>query len=81
MMMRRRWTTLMRLVCVTLCAPPLAALNPTFKISQYFHTAWKSDSGLRAVRRVAQTPDGYLWLATRDGLVRFDGALLPTVED
>ena len=68
----------MRLVCVTLCAPPLAALNPTFKISQYFHTAWKSDSGLRAVRRVAQTPDGYLWLATRDGLVRFDGARFTT---
>lgn len=68
----------MRLVCVMLCAPPVSALNPTFKISQYFHTAWKSDSGLRAVRRVAQTPDGYLWLATRDGLVRFDGARFTT---
>jgi signal transduction histidine kinase/ligand-binding sensor domain-containing protein len=29
--------------------------------------------GLQAVRRLAQTPDGYLWLATRGGLVRFDG--------
>ena len=26
------------------------------------------------VRDVCQTPDGYLWLATLDGLVRFDGA-------
>jgi ligand-binding sensor domain-containing protein/signal transduction histidine kinase len=52
---------------------PLLALNPAYQISQYIHTAWKSDSGLQAVRRLAQTPDGYLWLATRAGLVRFDG--------
>jgi len=25
------------------------------------------------VQAIAQTPDGYLWLATRDGLARFDG--------
>ena len=28
---------------------------------------------MQSVRRLAQTPDGYLWLATRNGLVRFDG--------
>jgi signal transduction histidine kinase/ligand-binding sensor domain-containing protein len=26
-----------------------------------------------SVRAIAQTPDGYLWIATLDGLVRFDG--------
>src|SRR5579871_819459 len=77
-MMRHRWTNFAGLICMTLCVPPLAALNPTFKISQYSHTAWKGDSGLQAVRRLAQTPDGYLWLATRGGLVRFDGARFTT---
>lgn len=67
------WRTVAGLVCANLCAPPLSALNPDFRISQYLHTAWKSDAGLQAVRRLAQTPDGYLWLATRGGLVRFDG--------
>jgi signal transduction histidine kinase/ligand-binding sensor domain-containing protein len=33
---------------------------------------------LQAVRRLAQTPDGYLWLATRGGLVRFDGVRFST---
>ena len=45
------------LVCAAVCAPPLSALNPAHRISQYLHTAWKSDSGLQAVRRLAQTPD------------------------
>ena len=27
-----------------------------------------------SILAIAQTPDGYLWLATEDGLARFDGA-------
>jgi signal transduction histidine kinase/ligand-binding sensor domain-containing protein len=36
---------------------------------------WTTADGLphNTVQSVAQTPDGYLWLATRDGLARFDG--------
>lgn len=36
---------------------------------------WTTDNGLpqNTVRNVLQTRDGYLWLATYDGLVRFDG--------
>jgi ligand-binding sensor domain-containing protein len=60
------------------CFLPVYALNPAFRTSQYLHTAWKSDSGLQGARRIAQTPDGYLWLATRAGLVRFDGARFTT---
>jgi ligand-binding sensor domain-containing protein/signal transduction histidine kinase len=62
----------------TVCVLPVAALNPEHKISQYLHTAWKSDAGVQAVRRIKQTPDGYLWLATRGGLVRFDGVRFST---
>ena len=32
--------------------------------------------GVRGCRRLAQTRDGYLWAATLDGLVRFDGLRL-----
>ena len=39
------------------------------------HDHWTVDDGLPVnhANRVHQTPDGYLWLATFDGLVRFDG--------
>jgi ligand-binding sensor domain-containing protein/signal transduction histidine kinase len=37
--------------------------------------AWGTGAGLpqNTVNAIAQTPDGYLWLGTRDGLARFDG--------
>ncbi len=36
---------------------------------------WSTENGLpqNSVRSIAQTKDGYLWLATQGGLVRFDG--------
>ncbi len=36
---------------------------------------WTTEEGLPqgSVRAIAQTPDGYIWIATLDGLVRFDG--------
>ena len=39
---------------------------------------WKSDAGVQGVRRLKQTPDGYLWLAGRGGLLRFDGVRFTT---
>lgn len=43
--------------------------------SDWFARDWQSEDGLpnNTVLAVAQTPDGYLWLGTRTGLVRFDG--------
>src|ERR1700684_1090269 len=59
----------------SLFAPWAAALNPALDISQYAHTSWKLDEGVfkGAVHSIAQTPDGFLWLGTELGLVRFDG--------
>jgi signal transduction histidine kinase/ligand-binding sensor domain-containing protein len=55
---------------------PIAfALNPSLAMNQYAHTAWKVRDGFSkgTIHHVAQTPDGYLWLATEFGLLRFDG--------
>jgi ligand-binding sensor domain-containing protein/signal transduction histidine kinase len=56
---------------------PAAAvgLHPGTLLSQYGHDVWDSDSGLpqNSVDAIAQTQDGYLWLGTQEGLVRFDG--------
>ena len=51
------------------------ALDPALDISQYAHTAWKIRDGFAkgAVTAMAQTADGYLWLGTNFGLLRFDG--------
>jgi ligand-binding sensor domain-containing protein len=37
---------------------------------------WRVRDGLpqNAVQALAQTPDGYLWIGTNGGLVRFDGS-------
>jgi ligand-binding sensor domain-containing protein len=51
------------------------ALNPAKDISQYTHRTWLKKDGLpqNSVYALAQTPDGYLWIGTQEGLARFDG--------
>ncbi len=51
------------------------AVDPSRHISQYGHTAWRIQDGFLSGAAVAvtQTTDGYLWIGTRVGLVRFDG--------
>jgi transcriptional regulator with PAS, ATPase and Fis domain/ligand-binding sensor domain-containing protein len=43
--------------------------------ARYLHKAWTTEEGLpqNSVTAVVQTRDGYLWLGTFGGLVRFDG--------
>ena len=62
-------------LAASLFAPWAAALNPALDINQYAHSSWKLDEGFfkGAVHSIAQTPDGFLWLGTEFGLVRFDG--------
>src|SRR5271169_5188295 len=65
--------------CATLillaCCPCASALNPSLDINQYAHTAWTIREGFfkGVIYAIAQTPDGYLWLGTEFGLLRFDG--------
>jgi diguanylate cyclase (GGDEF)-like protein len=51
------------------------ALNPNKSLREYVHLSWSVDKGLpqSTVRAIAQTSDGYIWLATHEGLIRFDG--------
>jgi ligand-binding sensor domain-containing protein/serine phosphatase RsbU (regulator of sigma subunit) len=53
----------------------LHALDPGKTITQYSVNIWNMESGLpgNAVFAIQRTQDGYLWLGTQDGLVRFDG--------
>ena len=57
-------------------APALVAANaPSTPLAEYGRQAWALENGLpqNTVHALAQTRDGFLWLATEDGLVRFDG--------
>src|SRR5262245_53067247 len=56
--------------------PARLALDPAVRVSQYAHTAWRVRDGFfaSAPYTIAQTTDGYLWIGTQAGLVRFDGA-------
>ena len=46
----------------------------------YIQTLWTTDNGLpqNSVNAIVQTHDGYLWLGTYGGLVRFDGVRFTT---
>jgi signal transduction histidine kinase/ligand-binding sensor domain-containing protein len=49
--------------------------DPKKAITQYTHEVWQSDHGLpqNSITAIQQTEDGFLWLGTQEGLVRFDG--------
>jgi hypothetical protein len=51
------------------------SLSPHKQIDQYVHDSWNSrhDFPGEAVYQILQTSDGYLWLRTAGGLIRFDG--------
>lgn len=63
------------LLLLAFCAPGLLALDPRKSITQYSRNTWTQERGLPqdTIRALAQTPDGYLWLGTDEGLARFDG--------
>lgn len=55
---------------------PIAALglDPDLRLSQYAHTSWRLQSGAfnGIPTAIVQTADGYLWIGTTSGLMRFD---------
>ena len=53
----------------------LFALDPAKSVYQYNCQNWTRQNGLPAdlITGVTQTKDGYIWLGTQKGMVRFDG--------
>ena len=52
-----------------------AALEPTTPLASYGRQSWVMENGLpqNTVQALLQTRDGFVWLGTEVGLVRFDG--------
>src|SRR5690349_12124035 len=50
-------------------------LSTNKALAEFRFNSWTTDTGLpqNTVSDIRQTRDGYLWLSTLDGLVRFDG--------
>jgi len=73
------------LVLVTLvaCAPRAYALDPSRTLSQYVHRIWQVQQGLpqASIYAILQTRDGYVWLGTQTGLVKFDGVRFTAVDE
>jgi signal transduction histidine kinase/ligand-binding sensor domain-containing protein len=72
----RAFLSVVTILTVSLAASPaLQALDPSRQVSQYRHTAWRlADGDFNGAPAVlAQTLDGYLWIGTDTGLIRFDG--------
>jgi signal transduction histidine kinase/ligand-binding sensor domain-containing protein len=51
------------------------ALDNAKELSTYGRQTWQTESGLpqNTIHAILQTRDGYLWLGTEGGVVRFDG--------
>ena len=51
------------------------SLDPNKPLTQFHIDAWTTADGLpqNQVSSITQTPDGYLWMLTMEGIVRFDG--------
>lgn len=72
----RQLRELALLITLILCSTSAGrALDRERSINQYGHNTWTSQNGLpgESVYQILQSRDGYLWLRTSAGLVRFDG--------
>jgi ligand-binding sensor domain-containing protein/signal transduction histidine kinase len=69
--------------CLVGFASASYAIDPNRAMSQYVHERWGTEQGFPRgpVYAIDQSNDGYLWIGTRAGLVRFDGLNFRLVKD
>ena len=76
--MRHRYSRIRRLLSILalfigLCIASIPAIAGQ-TLAQMYHSSWLFRDGLpRNMVAMVQTADGFLWMATDDGLYRFDG--------
>jgi ligand-binding sensor domain-containing protein len=63
------------LALTLLAAVPALAEPPRTPLGSLYRESWTTREGLphNAVNSIVQTPDGYLWLATWEGVARYSG--------
>ena len=51
------------------------SLDSRRELAQLNHEVWLTENGLpqNTIHSIAQTPNGYVWIGTEEGLARFDG--------
>jgi ligand-binding sensor domain-containing protein len=62
-------------IAALFCTASVAWTEDASSLRHYLRQTWQTAEGLpqNSVRSIAQTREGYLWFATAEGLVRFDG--------
>ena len=78
----RRLLCLLILAYASVSAANGYGIDTVRPISEYRFDSWTVRDGLpsRPITAIAQTPDGFLWLATASGLLRFDGSSFDTYD-
>lgn len=51
------------------------------RTTNFHHTKWTSKNGVGAVFDIKQSSNGYLWLTTSKGVLRFDGVRFQSIEE
>lgn len=75
-------STLILLVLSILHPGPLDAAEPVLFNAPFRVDQWKTEQGLpqNTIQCLLQTRDGYLWIGTRFGLLRYDGVQFTTFD-
>ena len=70
-----KFPVLLALLGLLLAGMPIPAQPASPDSTPYSRRVWQSADGLPEdfAQSLARTPDGYLWIGTSGGLVRFDG--------
>jgi ligand-binding sensor domain-containing protein len=59
------------------CCTNATATDTHQPLAQMHHTAWSAKEGvIGEVLALAQTTDGFIWVGTTGGLLRFDGSVI-----